>query len=87
MALVAMAELLTPRSPLHGANRPEALECPPRLDADLAAENPGRVMEACVDARELEALGVRHGVAAATGRPSEPPGARRTRYRDGDRYR
>jgi hypothetical protein len=72
---------------IPGANRHEAIECPPRLDDDIAADNPGRFIEACVDALDLEALGVRQVVAAATGRPSDQPGDLLTLYIDGDLYR
>ena len=87
MALVSIAELMTPMRHVQGAHRPAAIEFPPRLDDYLAAENPVRFMEAVVDALDLEALGVRPVVAAATGRPSEQPGDRLTRDIDGDLYR
>jgi transposase len=59
---------------IQGANRHEAIQFPQRLDDDLAADNPVRFIEAFVDALDLAALGFRHVVAAATGRPSYPPG-------------
>jgi hypothetical protein len=68
----------------QGANRHEASACPQRLDDDRAADTPVRFMAACVAERERDALGLRHVVAAATGRPSEPPGARLPPDMDGD---
>jgi hypothetical protein len=44
-------------------------------------------IEAFVDALDLEARGVRHAVAAATGRPSDHPGDLLKLYIDGDLYR
>jgi transposase len=63
---------------IQGANRHEELPFPQRLDEYLAGDNPVRVMDACVDALALAARGLRHAVAAATGRPSDHPGARLT---------
>lgn len=61
-------------SHIQGANRHEEIEFPQRLDDYIAADNPVRFMDAFVDALDLEALGFRHVVAAATGRPSYQPG-------------
>ncbi|HEX9870354.1 MAG TPA: hypothetical protein VGC99_17520 [Candidatus Tectomicrobia bacterium] len=72
---------------IQGAHRHEAIEFPPRLDDDLAADHPVRCMDAVVDALDLEALGCRPVVAAATGRPSDQPGDRLKLYIDGDLYR
>jgi transposase len=89
MALDALAEFITTRGHSQGANRHEAIQCPPRLEDDLAADNPGRCMEACVEALALATLGVRQVVAAATGRPRAQPGDLLTRDIDGslDRWR
>jgi transposase len=59
---------------IHGANRHEAIQFPPRLDDYSTDNNPGRFIDAFVDELDLEARGVRHAVAAATGRPSDHPG-------------
>ena len=72
---------------LQGANRHEEIPFPQRLDDYSTDDNPGRVMEAFVDALDLEARGFRHAVAAATGRPSDHPGALLKLYIDGDLYR
>jgi transposase len=72
---------------IQGANRHEAIEFPHRLDDDSAADNPVRFIEACVDELDLEALGCRQVVAAATGRPSDQPGDLLKLYIDGARYR
>jgi hypothetical protein len=82
-----MPELTTAMGHLQGANRHEEIQVPPRLEESLTDHHPGRFMDACVDARALEARGCRHAVAAATGRPSDYPGDRRTRDMDGDRER
>jgi transposase len=59
---------------IQGANRHEAIEFPQRLDDYIAADNPVRFIDAFVEELALEALGFRHVVAAATGRPSYQPG-------------
>ena len=59
---------------IQGANRHEESEFPQRLDDYIAADNPGRFIEAFVDELDLETRGFRHAVAAATGRPSDQPG-------------
>jgi transposase len=59
---------------IQGANRHEEIEFPQRLDDYIAADNPVRFIDAFVDELDLEALGFRHVVAAATGRPSYQPG-------------
>jgi hypothetical protein len=84
MVRVSMAEWMPPMSHSQGAHRHDASACPPRLDDDRAADPPVRCMAACVAERERDALGVRPVVAAAPGRPSDPPGARLTRDMDGD---
>jgi len=61
-------------SHIQGANRHEEIEFPQRLDDYIAADNPVRFIDAFVDELDLEALGFRHVVAAATGRPSYQPG-------------
>jgi hypothetical protein len=58
----------------QGANRHEASQFPPRLDEYITDENPVRFIDAFGDALALEALGFRHAVAAAPGRPSSQPG-------------
>jgi hypothetical protein len=72
---------------IPGANRHEEIQFPQRLDDYLAADNPVRFIDAFVDELDLAALGFRHVVAAATGRPSYQPGDRRKRYIDGYLYR
>ena len=72
---------------IPGAHRHEELEFPPRLDEYLAADHPGRCSDAFVEARDLEALGFRQVVAAATGRPSSQPGELLTRDMSGSLYR
>ena len=59
---------------IHGANRHEELQFPQRLDDYIAADNPVRFIDAFVDELDLAALGFRHVVATATGRPSYQPG-------------
>ena len=59
---------------IHGANRHEEIQFPQRLDDYIAADNPVRFIDAFVDELNLEMLGFRHVVAAATGRPSYQPG-------------
>jgi hypothetical protein len=59
---------------IQGANRHEEIEFPQRLDDDIAVDNPVRFIDAFVDELDLEALGFRYVVAAATGRPSYQPG-------------
>ena len=61
---------------IQGANRHEEIEFPQRLEDDITDANPVRFIEAFVDELDLEALGFRHVVAAATGRPSYQPGDR-----------
>jgi hypothetical protein len=87
MALVSMTEFTTTLGHLQGANRHEEIQFPPRLDDYSTDDNPVRFMDACVDALDLEARGFRHAVAAATGRPSDQPGALLKRYIDGSLYR
>jgi len=72
---------------IQGANRHEEIQCPPRLDEYIPDDNPVRFIDAFVDELHLEALGVRHAVAAATGRPSDHPGDLLTLYIDGYLYR
>lgn len=87
MARVSIAEFRLTMRHLQGAHRHEEIAFPQRLDAYSAADNPGRFMDAFVDALDREARGVRHVVAAATGRPRDQPGDRLKRYLDGDLYR
>jgi hypothetical protein len=68
---------------LQGANRHEEVPFPQRLDDSIAAANPVRGMEAFVAALALETRGLRHAMAAATGRPSDHPGDLRKRDIDG----
>jgi transposase len=69
-----MTEFTTAMGHIHGANRHEEIQFPPRLDDYITDDNPVRFMDAFVDALDLEARGFRHAVAAATGRPSSHPG-------------
>jgi hypothetical protein len=69
---------------IQGANRHEEIQFPQRLDEYITDHTPVRFMDACVEARDLEARGFRHAVAAATGRPRDHPGDRLTRSIDGD---
>jgi hypothetical protein len=71
MALVSVPAWTTAMGHLQGADRHAAIRCPPRLDAYLPGANPVRVIEVFVEALDLEALGFRHAVAAATGRPAQ----------------
>ena len=84
MALVSVTEFTTAMGHIQGANRHEAIQFPHRLDDYLTDDNPVRFMEVFVDALELEALGFRHAMAAATGRPSDHPGDLLKRDIDGD---
>jgi hypothetical protein len=59
---------------IQGANRHAEIQFPQRLDDYIAADNPVRFIDAFVDELDLGALGFRHVVAAATGRPSSQPG-------------
>ena len=77
---MSITELTTAMGHICGANRHEALHFPPRRDAYITADNPVRFLAAFVDERDLEARGLRHAVAAATGRPRSQPGARLQRY-------
>ena len=70
MALVSVTAFTPAMGHSQGANRPAAIQCPPRLEDDLTDDNPVRIIAVCVDALELAALGLRHAGAAATGRPS-----------------
>jgi hypothetical protein len=83
IALAQMAELMTTRGHIQGTNRHEEIQCPQRLDEYSAADNPVRFSDACVDALDPAALGFRHVVAAATGRPSSQPSDLLKRYIDG----
>jgi hypothetical protein len=74
MALVSIAELMSPMSHIQGANRHEEVPFPQRLEDDIAADTPGRFIDAFVDALDLEARGFRPAVAAAPGGPSDQPG-------------
>jgi transposase len=69
-----MTEFITTMGHIHGANRPEEIQFPPRLDDSIAADNPVRFLAALVAELGLERLGFRHVVAAAPGRPSSQPG-------------
>jgi transposase len=59
---------------IQGANRHEEIQFPQRLDDYITDDNPVRFIDVFVDELELEALGFRHAMAAATGRPSYHPG-------------
>jgi hypothetical protein len=83
MALVAMTELTTAMGHSQGANRHEAIQVPPWLEADRPEDSPVRFMEAVGEALARDGRGVRHAVAAAPGRPSSQPGARRKLDLDG----
>ena len=72
---------------IQGANRHEEIEFPQRLDDYSTDDNPVRFIDAFVDALDLEALGFRHVVAAATGRPSSQPGELLTLDISGSLYR
>src|SRR5947209_503711 len=89
MALVQLAECMTTRGHIQGANRDEAIQCPLRLEEYIAADNPMRLLDAFVDARDRAALGLRHVVAVAPGRPRSQPGHLLQLYIDGylDRVR
>jgi transposase len=78
---------MTTMSHIQGANRHEEIEFPQRLDEYIAADNPVRFIDAFVDELDLEGLGFRHVVAAATGRPSDQPGDLLKLYIDGYLYR
>src|SRR5262245_3113496 len=82
-----MTEWTTALGHSQGANRHAAIQIPHRLEEYSTAATPGRFMEAFVEALALDALGCRHAVAAAPGRPSDPPGALLTLSREGDRDR
>jgi hypothetical protein len=73
-------EFMPTRGHIQGANRHEAIQFPHRLDDYIAADNPGRFIDAFVDELDLETRGFRHAVAAATGRPSDHPGDLLKRY-------
>jgi transposase len=72
---------------IHGAHRHEALLFPERLDDDMAAEHPGRVLEAVVDHRTRTLRGCQRATPAATGRPADDPAERLKLDLDGDRDR
>ena len=72
---------------IQGAHRHAEIQFPQRLEEYIAAENPVRFIEAFVDELELAARGLRHVVAAATGRPGDQPGELLTLYIDGSLYR
>jgi transposase len=74
-------------SHLAGASREQQGRFPEGLDDYIAEENPGRFIEACVESRDLDALGFRRAQPAATGRPAYPPGDFLTRYMYGDLHR
>jgi hypothetical protein len=74
MALGSVTECTTAMGHIQGANRHEAIQFPQRLDDSITDDNPVRCSDVFVDALELEALGFRHAMAAATGRPSAHPG-------------
>jgi transposase len=65
---------------IHGAHRHEAILFPERLADDMAAENPVRVLDACVDHLTRTMLGVQRAPPAATGRPAADPAARLPLY-------
>lgn len=87
MALVSVTEFTTAMGHIQGANRHEEIQFPPRLDDDITDDNPVRFSAVFVEELDLEALGFRHAVAAATGRPRDHPGDLLKRYIDGDLYR
>ncbi len=72
---------------IHGATRPEAIQVPQRRDDSITDDNPGRFIAAVVAALALEGQGLRHVVAAATGRPRDHPGDLLTLDLDGSLYR
>ncbi len=59
---------------IHGADRHEVVLFPPSLDEYITEENPVRFIDAFVDALDLQVLGFKRAVAAATGRPAYHPG-------------
>jgi transposase len=71
--VLALLELCLCMGFSHGANRHEAILGPARRDAFMAAEHPVRVLEACVDHRNLPTLGLQRAPPAATGRPAYAP--------------
>jgi hypothetical protein len=83
MALVSMTEVMPTMGHIQGANRHEEIQFPQRLDDAIAADNPGRFMDAFVDELDLDTRGFRQAMAAATGRPSAHPGALLTLSIDG----
>jgi transposase len=60
---------------IPGANRPEAILFPERLDDSSTAENPVRCIDAFVDHLTLTTLGFQRAQPAATGRPAYAPAA------------
>jgi transposase len=60
---------------LHGADRHEAILCPARLDDDMAAEHPGRFLDAFVDHLDLPRRGFPRATPATPGRPASAPAA------------
>jgi hypothetical protein len=87
MVLVSTVECTTAMGHIAGANRHEEIPFPQRLEDDITDNNPVRFIDAFGDALDLEGRGFRHAVAAATGRPSDHPGALLKLYIDGSRSR
>ena len=59
---------------IQGVLRDAVLLFPSSLDEYITPDNPVRVIDAFVDQLDLQALGFRRAVAAATGRPAYHPG-------------
>ena len=72
---------------IQGVNRHEVIFFPERLDDDIAADNPVRVIDAFVDELDLVACGFQRVVPAATGRPGYAPGDLLKLYLYGYLYR
>src|SRR5262249_13578179 len=87
LALVSITEFTTAMGHLQGAKRHEESQCPQRLDDYITDDNPVRFIDAFVDELDLAALGFRHAVAAATGRPGYHPGDLLKLYIYGSLYR
>jgi len=83
MVRVSPVECTTAMGHLAGAHRHAEIPFPPRLDDEITDNHPVRFIDAFVDALDLAGRGFRHAVAAATGRPSDQPGARRKLDIDG----
>src|ERR1035437_9770147 len=58
---------------ISGFERSQILLLPEAVDDYVGADNPGRLIDGCVDARGLLAAGFGRGAAKATGRPGYAP--------------